>query len=154
VEIDGNKPDVEDGWRWLEVGEVMASGDEVAMCNASGQVIQWVTVYEDSLARGNTVTPHLYRFCRRRVTPDVPEAPQSRPAETRASRSAWDTPEQELAWFKKRVKWLDGEEERLRLTEDEILSCKCAEATLAEMPEGKEHSDVLWAMLARLRGDS
>ena len=70
VEIDGDKPDVEDGWKWLEVGEVMACGDEVAMCNASGQVIQWVTVYEDSLARGNTVTPHLHRFCRRRVTPD------------------------------------------------------------------------------------
>ena len=70
VEIDGDRPDVGDGWRWLEIGEVMASGDEVAMCNASGQVIQWVTVYEDSLARGNRVTPHLYRFCRRRKTPD------------------------------------------------------------------------------------
>lgn len=62
--------DVGEGWRWLEVGEVMACGDEVAMCNVKGQVIQWVTVYEDSLARGNTVTPHLYRFCRRRVTHD------------------------------------------------------------------------------------
>ena len=63
-----SQADVGDGWRMLEVGEIMASGDEIAMCNGSGQIDQWVKVYEDSLARGNTVTPHLYGFCRRRVT--------------------------------------------------------------------------------------
>jgi len=47
---------------------------------------------------------------------------------------------------------LRSEVERLRLTPDEILSVKCAEAMLSDLPDGKHHADVLWTLLARLRG--
>jgi len=204
VEIDGDKADVEEGWREIGPGEILQAGDEVdvgvncrqwvptqrggvrigdeednyrrrvapqaqpieitpaaasAMCerNARDALLKKI---ENLRAENHEQQEKILQGClenerlRSEVKLFVPEAPQSRPAETRASRIAWATPEEELAWFKKRVKWLDGEVERLRLRPEEILSCKCAEATLAEMPEGNEHSDVLWAMLARLRGDS
>jgi len=81
----------------------------------------------------------------------VPEAPQSRPAETRASRSAWATPEEELAWFKKRVKWLDGEVERLRLTGREVRAIRAALYNT-----GVQDNDVvaIESILKRLGGDS
>ena len=99
------EPDVGDGWRIVEPGEILLEGDETTLRDG-----EWVKVHRLSFGRQLENTSFNYR---RRVTPDVPPAPQSRPAETRASRIAWDTPEEELAWFKKRVKWLDSEVERL-----------------------------------------
>ena len=54
---------------------------------------------------------------------------------------------------REKIKRLEAEVERLRLTPDEILSVKCAEAMLSDLPDGKHHADVLWTLLARLRGD-
>jgi hypothetical protein len=74
VEIDGDKPDVGDGWRWLEIGEVVQIGDE--FFNGMG--------WQVTAIGGAQLGPKNFPY-RRRVTPDVPEEPQSRPAETRAS---------------------------------------------------------------------
>jgi hypothetical protein len=95
---------VGEGWRIVEPGEILIEGDETTLRDG-----EWVKVHRLSFGRQLENTSFTYR---RRVTP-VPDAPQSRPAETRAISSAWNTPEEELSWFKKRVKWLNSETERL-----------------------------------------
>jgi len=124
-------PDVGEGWRELGPEDVLQEGYE---CDVGVNSTRWVPTEragqrvgdEDryrrfSLRSENCDLSESQRVrdeetFRRRVTP-VPEAPQARLAETRASRSAWDTPEEELAWFKKRVTWLDSVVERMKKSE-------------------------------------
>jgi len=107
-------PDVGEGWRWLD-NECLRPGDMVLIHPSHGDPRKECYFMEiDAELIGST--SGLSGNFRRRVTP-VPEAPQARLAETRASRSAWDTPEEELAWFKKRVTWLDSVVERMKKSE-------------------------------------
>jgi len=115
VEIDGDKPDVGEGWEELGPDDILRDGDEV--------IIEDTWLATASIGRQvGALSPNRYR---RRVTPVVPPAPQSRPAETRASASRdaliaaanWQAVNEALAAEQEEVKRLRSEVERLKKSE-------------------------------------
>jgi hypothetical protein len=66
VEIDGDKPDVGDGWRELGADEILQPGDEA---DVGQNEATWVA----TVCIGKRVGDMYDRY-RRRVTPDVPAA--------------------------------------------------------------------------------
>ena len=110
-------PDVGEGWRELRVGDFVQIGDE--FFNGS----RWHV----TTIGGGQIGPQNFPY-RRRVTPVVPEAPQSRPAETRASSSEYvidyDRPYRE--WNER----ADAEVARRAAVPTEVARLRAENATL------------------------
>jgi len=67
VEIDGDKPDVGEGWRDLKEDDILRLGDEVRVGHGAGR---WVATVNFGMRVGDMSQPY-----RRRVTPVEPAAP-------------------------------------------------------------------------------
>ena len=113
-------PDVGDGWRWLELGEILCKGDEfLPEWSRDDEQNPWRETHD---CTGMPVAANKQHTYRRRAT--VPEAPQSRPAETRATTRA-EQPlgaylDEENNELREQVVTLTAEVERLRLRPEEI----------------------------------
>jgi hypothetical protein len=152
------EPDVGEGWRVLGADEILQAGDETDVgCDEA----QWVPT--QCVGQRVGVREDYYR---RRVTP-VPQAPQSRPAETRASSRQYVNEDNmklraENATLRSGVELLSAEAttlrsevERLRLRPEERLAIERAQATLIVMcvsEEARSAADTMWKMLKRLGG--
>ena len=116
------EPDVGEGWVGLGPDEILQADDE---CDVGGNCRQWVP----TLRAGQRVG--IEDTYRRRVTPDVPKAPQSRPAETRdTSRQHVIDYDRETRNWNERIAKADAELARGAAIQSEVARLRAENATL------------------------
>ena len=121
------EPDVGEGWRLLGPEDVLQAGDEWGYGNNPSE---WYRVPMHRCGF-STFTMYPYVAYRRRVTTDVPEAPQSRPAETRASsRQHVIDYDRETRNWNERIAKADAELARRAAITSEVARLRAENATL------------------------
>ena len=134
------EPDVEEGWVGLGPDEILQTGDE---CDIGVNEPRWVVTQRAGRRVSENTDGARYR---RRVTPEVPEAPQSRPSETRASRSQYVN--EDNMKLRAENAALRSDVERLRLlpsVQEEIV------AWSVDLHDAREEIKRLTAEVERLR---